>query len=148
MAGKAFVDTNVLLRANHDAMPLHVEAESLVKQIQREGFELWVSRQVIREYLVWITRPGFLALPIPVEQAIEQINIIESLFQVADDTTHVTRKLLELIKKYPTAGKQIHDANIVATMLVHGVDTLLTQNVADMRRFASEIMIIPLFAAE
>jgi hypothetical protein len=34
--------------------------------------------------------------------------------------------------------------NIVATMLAYEIDTLLTQNVADMQRFDSRIKIIPL----
>ena len=33
------------------------------------------------------------------------------------------------------SGKQVHDANIVATMLAHGVGRLLTFNVADFQRF-------------
>ncbi len=51
-----------------------------------------------------------------------------------------------LLREYPTAGKQVHDANIVATMLAYGIPTLLTQNVDDMRRFAGKIAIVPLRA--
>lgn len=49
-------------------------------------------------------------------------------------------------KEYPTRGKQIHDANIVATMLVNGVDTLLTMNVADLQRYQGRITLVPLYA--
>ena len=62
------------------------------------------------------------------------------------ETAAVTARLLQLIKEYPTGGKQIHDANIVATMLVNGIDTLLTQNIDDMKRFENEITLIPLKA--
>jgi predicted nucleic acid-binding protein len=34
-----------------------------------------------------------------------------------------------------TRGKQIHDANIVATMLAHGILTLLTDNIGDFVRW-------------
>jgi len=47
-------------------------------------------------------------------------------------------KLIDLIQEFPTAGKQIHDANIVATMLVNGVDFLLTYNKDDFKRFFPE----------
>lgn len=40
--------------------------------------------------------------------------------------------------------KPIHDANIVATMLAFGVRRLLTQNVADFRRYEPQIEILPL----
>jgi len=34
------------------------------------------------------------------------------------------------------SGRQVHDANVVATMLEHGIRRLLTFNAADFRRFA------------
>jgi len=39
------------------------------------------------------------------------------------------------------AGKQAHDARLVAAMLVHGVTHLLTFNTNDFKRF-SEIMVV------
>jgi predicted nucleic acid-binding protein len=39
------------------------------------------------------------------------------------------------------AGRQVHDANIVATMLANGITRLLTFNVADFRRFAALISV-------
>jgi len=79
-----------------------------------------------------------------IEKALQQIDDLQLLFNVADETADVTRTLLDLVKTYPTGGKQIHDANIVATMLVYGIETLLTQNVADMKRFSGKVTILPL----
>ena len=56
----------------------------------------------------------------------------------------VTAKLLDLLLQFPSGGKQVHDANIVATMLVHGVPKLLTHNTADFARFSSVIEVLPL----
>jgi predicted nucleic acid-binding protein len=50
------------------------------------------------------------------------------------------------IASYPL--RQIHDANIVATILVHQIDTLLTLNVEDMKRFSSDIKIVSLTSEE
>jgi predicted nucleic acid-binding protein len=47
----------------------------------------------------------------------------------------VSERLLALLDDVSCAGKQVHDANIVATMLVHGVDTLVTINTDDFTRF-------------
>ena len=41
----------------------------------------------------------------------------------------------------PRWGRQIHDANIVATKLAYGERRLLTVNVADFRRYADRIEI-------
>jgi predicted nucleic acid-binding protein len=135
MVDRAFTDTNILLRAmNPDAVGAST-AEQLIRDLRRKDVELWVSRQVIREYLVQMTRPGFLATPVSSDLAADEVRKIQLLFRIADDTQDVTRILLELLRQYPTAKKQIHDANIVATMLANGIDTLLTLNVSDMERF-------------
>ena len=39
-------------------------------------------------------------------------------------------------------GKQVHDANIVATMIAHGETRLLTFNESDFRRFGSLIEVV------
>ena len=44
---------------------------------------------------------------------------------------------------YSFAGRQVHDANIVATMLAHGENRLLTFNGADFRRFVRLIEVVP-----
>jgi predicted nucleic acid-binding protein len=40
------------------------------------------------------------------------------------------------------SGKQIHDANIVAAMLTNGIDTLLTLNTADFKRYEDRITLL------
>jgi predicted nucleic acid-binding protein len=58
---------------------------------------------------------------------------------LADETKAVTDKLTELIREHPTGGKQIHDANIVTTMLTHDIRMLFTLNQDDFRRFEGKI---------
>ena len=41
-------------------------------------------------------------------------------------------------------GRQVHDANIVATMLVYGILPLLTNTTEDFTRFSSFIRLLPL----
>jgi predicted nucleic acid-binding protein len=138
MAAKAFVDTNILLRSMIPVMVRHQEADALVQQMWAANTELWINGQVIREFIVQATHPKTL----PVPMTINEINAIKRVFQVADETAAVRDKLLELIKEYPTQGKQVHDANLVATMLAYGIDTLLTFNIDDFKRFADKIKIV------
>ena len=42
---------------------------------------------------------------------------------------------------YPIGGKQVHDANIVATMLVYGIPCLLTHNARDFERFGDMVTV-------
>ena len=60
-------------------------------------------------------------------------------FEVLEDGPVVTDWLVSLCRQLPVGGIQIHDANIVATMLAHGERRLLTFNVAAFRRYADHI---------
>ncbi|MBN1565666.1 MAG: PIN domain-containing protein [Anaerolineae bacterium] len=142
MTGDAFVDTNILLRAFNSTFSEHPQVRALFDRMLDQDYELWISRQVIREYLVQMTHPRTFDPPLSIEQVLNQLATVKSLFRVADDTGDVTAQLEALLLAYPTRGKQIHDANIVATMLACDIDTLLTLNLDDFRRFEDRITIL------
>lgn len=91
-----------------------------------------------------MSRPGTLTAPVPMIALIADVQSFQAQFLLAEDGPAVTVHLLNLLGSVPCAGKQIHDANIVATMLAYGLPKLLTHNVADFTRFAAQIMVIPL----
>lgn len=142
--GRAFVDTNILLRSTIVQFPLYNKAKQLVDTHFDANVELWIIRQVIREYMVQVTRPQVFMNPMTVDEIDTKLRTMRVLFKIADETEEVTTQLLALMKAYPTGGKQVHDANVVATMLVNGIDTLLTTNIEDMKRFADRITILSL----
>jgi predicted nucleic acid-binding protein len=144
-ASPVFVDTNVLVYANLTSAPFHTDARRSILTFQSAGVDLWINRQVLREYLAVVTRQTF-ASPLPAVQAITHIHQIEQSFIVADETAAVTSQLLTLLQTISLGGKQVHDANIVATMLVHGIERLLTHNVADFMRFSHLITVVPIVA--
>jgi hypothetical protein len=45
---------------------------------------------------------------------------------------------------FPIGGRQVHDADIVATMQAHGLRRPLTHNAGDFARLATIIDILPL----
>jgi len=67
-----------------------------------------------------------------------------SRFHVAEDGPGVTAHLLALLERVTVGGRQVHDANTVATMLAHGISRLLTNNPGDFKRFAAFITVVPL----
>lgn len=60
-----------------------------------------------------------------------------------EENLKVADRLLVLLGEVSCAGKQVHDANIVATMLVHGIDTIATMNAAGYARFSDHIAVLP-----
>ena len=113
-----FIDTNILIYANLLGSPFRSVAQAKLQAYEQAGIELWLSRQVLREYLAALTRPQVYTNPIPVSALIADVVRFEAEFLIAEDSPQVTQLLLALLSSLPMGGKQIHDANIVATMQV------------------------------
>ena len=143
-ADPVFIDTNVLIYASRPAAPQHQAAREALAHLEARDSRLSVSRQVLHEYLAVVTRPHNSTPALPMSVAIADVRKFQSLFDVADDNQEVLDGLLQLLETYPGAGKQVHDANLVATMLAHGVHRLLTFNGRDFQRFAGLIELEPL----
>lgn len=139
-----FLDTNVLLRANVAEAPLHDEALTAIKTLRARGDTLWISRQVLREFMATLTRPQTFAAPRPVATIADRVRYFQTHFWIADDTSAVTERLLVLLQTIPVGGKQVHDANIVATMQAYGIGHLLTLNTADFARFSPYVAVLSL----
>ena len=134
-----FIDTNVLVKARFLEAPDHDIARERLSQALQEPEPLRISRQVVREYLAVLTGPQSWPIAITREEALEDANRLLGNFEVLEDGPLVTDNLLALCREVSVGGRQIHDANIVATMLAHGERRLLTFNVSDFRRFEDRI---------
>ena len=134
MNDKLFLDTNVLVYLVNIDSEYHSRAIELYTQ-SRETHELWISRQVLREYAVIVSRLRDVSNPADSIEVSEDLEKWETVFHVADETSNVTKNLRNLIKKYSLKGKRIHDANITATMMEYGIKTLLTWNSGDFEKF-------------
>ena len=139
-----FVDTNILVYVKQALSPFNAQATAKLKDLAAAGHVLWTSRQILREYLVAMSYPAALTGPVPMTALVADVLAFENQFQLAEDGPAVTAELLHLLSTIPTAGKQVHDANIVATMLSHGIKKLVTHNVKDFNRYAGLITVIPL----
>ena len=139
-----FIDTNVLVKARFLEAPDHDIARERLSLALQESEPLRISRQVVREYLAVVTRPQSWPVSITREEALEDASRLLCSFEVLEDGPLVTENLLALCREVSVGGRQIHDANIVATMLAHGERSLLTFNISDFRRFEGRIELMGL----
>ncbi|MEH2418099.1 type II toxin-antitoxin system VapC family toxin [Nostoc sp.] len=139
-----FVDTNILVYANLALSPFHIQATERLQALTEQGIDLWISRQTFREYLAAMTRRGDLTENISITSLVADVRYFASYFHLVEDNLLVTERLLTLMEQIPSGGKQVHDANIVATMLVYGIPQLLTHNTSDFARFSGLITVLPL----
>jgi len=140
--GSVFCDTNIVLRSSLEEIPEHAQVRAAIGWLHDSGTELWISRQIIREFCAVLTRPQTFTRPLPSATVLQLARALPTSYRVADETAEVTTALLALLDTIPCGGKQVHDANIVATMRAYGIGQLLTLNAADFRRFTPLIAVL------
>lgn len=74
--------------------------------------------------------------------ALEDIRRLLLSFEILEDGPRVTEALAALCREVSVAGKQVHDANIAATMIAHGERRLLTFNARDFRRYGDRLELV------
>lgn len=134
MNDRVFLDTNVLVYLVDEDAEFHERAIEIFSNIN-ENHDIWISRQVLREYAVVVSRMRDVSNPAEPLEIAEDLEKWESAFFVADETSQVTANLRKLISKYSLKGKRIHDANIVATMMEYEIKNLITWNIDDFKKF-------------
>ena len=133
---RLFCDTNVLLSAVDRRRRLHAQAIHVLNVLPNRGVALYVSGQVVREFLAVCTRPAAAnGLGLPPGEAVRNAEAMAERSTVLDENRNVAVRLLDIARTVACSGRQLHDANVVATMQEHGLTRLVTGNLRDFRRF-------------
>jgi predicted nucleic acid-binding protein len=143
--GRVMLDTNVLLAATDEGRAEHHDALTIINDWAAGHTDLCTSGQILREYLSVATRPAEksgLGLNLP--DALGNVRAIRERTTLLTEDSKVGDRLFGLLADVQCRGKQVHDANLVATMLVHGIGTVVTMNLEDFTRFERYISLIRL----
>jgi len=142
---RAMLDTNVLLAATDEGRVEHDQALAIVNIWPARGTALYASGQIMREYLAVATRPAEKnGLGLPLADALANVRAFRGRTTLLAEDGKVADRLIALLDQTACGGKQIHDANVVATMLVHGIGTIVTINSGDFTRFGQHVGLIGL----
>lgn len=132
-------DTNVLLGIAHPDDPRYPIVQGVVHKLWQDGHELQTTSQNVAEFWNVSTRPtdrnGFGLTP---DETDELLQGLEQSFPLLLDSSNVYAIWIGLVVDYDVSGVQVHDARLVATMLVHDVKHILTFNTQDFVRYAPE----------
>ena len=139
------LDTNILLRP---AQPQHPSAPLAAKALKalRAGNEtLHITQQNIVEFWVVATRPiDANGLGFKTRQAAEEVGALKRLFLLLPELP-LQDAWERLVVEYRVSGKNAHDARLVAAMVVHGIESILTFNTQDFLRYG-EIRVLDVTA--
>lgn len=140
MSLRYLLDTNILLRLIKRNDPQQVLIRDAIDQLLEGSATLCYCSQNVIELWNVLTRPekknGF---GLTISAADQQTKLIEAQFDFLPDTENIYRRWRELVVQYGASGRQVHDARLVAVMLIHNVSQVLTLNITDFERYAGKI---------
>jgi len=143
VADRVVLDTNVLLAATDEGRREHARSLFALEKWPALGTAVYISGQILREYLAVATRPVERnGLGLSRVDAVANAAAMRERLHLLDENRHVADRLADLVAQVDCSGKQIHDANVVATALVHGVEAIATANTADFDRYRHLVTII------
>jgi predicted nucleic acid-binding protein len=139
-----FIDTNILVYASLPESPWHGVAQTTLRRLEGEQRLCCISNQVLREYYTTLTRADAQGRLPDRHTVLANVRAMETRLTILSDTADVRKELLALADELPIGGRQIHDANLVATMLAYGIPELLTNNPGHFQRFTDRITVLSL----
>lgn len=133
------LDTGILLRLLNRDDALHASARTAVRAVKGRGEQTVTCLQNICEFWNVSTRPASArgGLGLSGVQAQSKLRVIERIVQVLPEPAGLYDRWRELILAHQVMGVQVHDARIVASMMLHGVQDIITFNSRDFSRYKS-----------
>jgi predicted nucleic acid-binding protein len=134
------LDTGILLRLVDKRDARHASVNTAVGMLGNKGESLVITTQNAAEFCNVATRPiANFGLGLAPNDALDLLNReFEPICSVLPEADTVYGELKRLITKYAISGKQVHDARLVAMMLVWRIESVLTLNERDFRRYEPE----------
>jgi len=130
------VDTNVLVFAHREELPLHAAARARLTELA-EGAARWaIPVFCLGEFLRVVSHPRLFDPPYRAGEAAEALaRVLESpSLQILHTGPRYPALLLDLLRRTGATGNLVFDAQIAALCLESGVTTLLTDD-RDFDRF-------------
>lgn len=138
-------DSNILLRFVAPSDPNHVLVRDSLYSLLSRGERVGYTAQNLVEFWNVCTRPSSVrgGFGLSSEETDRRAQVIERQLTFLPDSEAVHREWRRLVVDYRVAGVQVHDARLVAAMLVHGLTHILTFNTGDFTRYTEITAVHP-----
>jgi predicted nucleic acid-binding protein len=139
------IDTNIFLRLVSKLDPDRQTVLDAFRKLTSKNETLFYTTQVLAEFWTVCTRPalsrgGYGLSP---EKTERKARLIERYCQLAPDSLATHEEWRRLIVVHAVMGVEVHDARLIAAMVVHGIANLMTFDANDFKRYPGITVISP-----
>ncbi len=141
------VDTNVLIYAHLASFPEHARAKHYLQTLLSDPESALVVTPIILHELVHVVTDGRrFDEPVKIEEAIAlaRLYLNRTNVECLDVGASSLERALALMERYALGRKRIADTLLVATLLDHGVNELVTCNESDFAVFEELTVVNPI----
>lgn len=130
------IDTNILVRLVDVVALQHKEASDAVKKLLTNKEDLHIIDETLIEFWVVATREKkYNGLEFSTGEANKEIsNLLKAFILLPDSPLFMQWR--NLVSANQIGGYKAYDARLVAAMMVHSIDRLLTFNDADFKYYS------------
>lgn len=132
---RVLVDTNILLRSAQPNHPLCPQATHAVSKLLRQNDEVFFCSQNISEFWNVATRPAEVNGLVSLEEVLQEVSSIENLLTLLPDVPAIYPVWKRIVEDHRVQGVKVYDARLVAVMGVYAVESVLTFNGVDFKRY-------------
>lgn len=137
-------DTNLLLRSVAPNHPMNASAVNAINHLRQRGEQIYIVPQNLIEFWNVYTRPlERNGLGRSATEAEVEVNRLKAFFPLLLDVPAIYQQWERLVTAHAVVGINVHDARLVAAMLVHGLTHILTFNTNDFARYSEITAVHP-----
>jgi predicted nucleic acid-binding protein len=131
------IDTNVLLRFLTPTDPYYSAIRQALMAIRAKGENLCTAPQNIAEFRNVCTRSSSSrgGYGLSSAETARRLKVIERFIMVLSEQKTIYDEWKRIVLAHSVAGVQVYDARIVTTMIIYGVQSIVTFNVRDFARY-------------
>jgi predicted nucleic acid-binding protein len=123
---------------------MYGDAVNAIATLRGRGEQLHIVPQNLIEFWNVYTRPlERNGLGHTAAEAEAEVNRLKAFFSLLPDTSEIYQEWERLVVVYAVRGVNVHDAKLVAAMLVHGLTHVLTFNISDFARYSEITAVHP-----
>jgi predicted nucleic acid-binding protein len=123
---------------------MNLDSVNAINTLRSQGEQLHIVPQNLMEFWNVYTRPiERNGLGRTATEAQAEINRLKTLFSLVLDTSEIYQEWERLVVIHAVMGVNVHDAKLVAAMLVHGLTHILTFNISDFARYSEITAVHP-----
>ncbi len=139
-------DSNTYLRLADKSSPQRQIVLKAIGKLRENNESIYYTPQVLAEFWNVCSRPKTArgGLGLSFAQTERKANLIQKHYRLLPDNPATFAAWKILVSDYQITGVQVHDAKLVASLIVHNIQYLVTFNEKDFKRFPMITVVNPI----